>query len=138
MRKEVTMNPFRFNRLRTLEIFPVNTLYVTVDTDATTVTYGICPKIWKLLPCEGFILLNIANTVPTTATDAFLVNIDTCLTLSQANSTATTSTSARALLNGSGDQITNAEITTGNRYLVYFNKNTGVFQVVNHIVTAGA
>lgn len=130
------MNPF-VNRLRTVSIFPVNTLYVTVDTEATSVTYGICPKIWKALPCEGFILLNIVNTAPATATDAFLVNIDTCLTLSQVNS-STTSTNGRALLNGSGDQITNAEITAGNRYLVYFNKNTGVFQVTNHIVTATA
>ena len=128
------MNPF-VNRLRTVSIFPVNTLYVTVDTDATSVTYGICPKIWKALPCEGFILLNIANTVPATATDAFLVDIDTYLTLSQVNSTAT-STNGRALLNGSGDQITNADITAGNRYLIYFNKNTGVFQVTNHIVAA--
>ena len=95
------MNPF-VNRLRTVSIFPVNTLYVTVDTTTTVVTYGICPKIWKALPCEGFILLNIANTVPTTATDAYLVNIDTCLTLSQVNST-TASTSAKALLNGSGE-----------------------------------
>ena len=128
------MNPF-VNRLRTVSIFPVNSLYVTVDTAATTVTYGICPKIWKALPCEGFILLNITNTVPATATAAYLVNIDTCLTLSQVNS-ATTSTSAKALLNGSGEQTTNAEITVGNRYLIYYNKNSGVFQVTNHIVTA--
>lgn len=125
------MNPF-VNRLRTVSIFPVKTLYVTVDTTATTVTYGICPKIWKALPCEGFILLNIANTVPTTATDAYLVNIDTCLTLSQVNST-TASTNARALLNGAGDQMTNAEVTVGNRYLIYYNKNLGTFQVVNYI-----
>lgn len=125
------MNPF-VNRLRTVSIFPVNTLYVTVDTTTTVVTYGICPKIWKALPCEGFILLNIANTVPTTATDAYLVNIDTCLTLSQVNST-TASTNARALLNGAGDQMTNAEVTVGNRYLIYYNKNNGIFQVVNYI-----
>ena len=125
------MNPF-VNRLRTVSTFPVKTLYVTVDTTTTTVTYGICPKIWKALPCEGFILLNIANTVPTTATDAYLVNIDTCLTLSQVNST-TASTNARALLNGAGDQMTNAEVTVGNRYLVYYNKNLGTFQVVNYI-----
>lgn len=125
------MNPF-VNRLRTVSIFPVNTLYVTVDATTTVVTYGICPKIWKALPCEGFILLNIANTVPTTATDAYLVNIDTCLTLSQVNST-TASTNARALLNGAGDQMTNAEVTVGNRYLVYYNKNNGIFQVVNYI-----
>ena len=128
-------NPYNNRGLRVLYTFPVNTIYVTTDTTATTVTYGICPMVWKRLPCEGFLLLNIANNVPTTATDAYLVNIDTRLTVSQANST-TASTSAKALLNGSGDQITNAEITTGNRYLVYYNKNTGVFQVTNHIVTA--
>ena len=125
------MNPF-VNRLRTVSIFPVNTLYVTVDTTTTVVTYGICPKIWKALPCEGFILLNIANTVPTTATDTYLVNIDTYLTLSQVNST-TASTNAKALLNGAGDQMTNAEVTAGNRYLVYYNKTSGIFQVVNYI-----
>lgn len=131
MRKEVTMNPF-VNRLRTVSIFPVKTLYVTVDTTTSVVTYGICPKIWKALPCEGFILLNIANTVPATATDAFVVNIDTCLTLNQVNPT-TASTNARALINGAGDSITNAEITAGNRYLIYYNKNLGIFQVVNYI-----
>lgn len=136
MRKEVTMIPFRFNKLRTLDIFPANTTYVTVDTDNTSVTYGICPKVWKLLPCDGFILLNIANTVPATATDDYLVNIDPCLTTSQVNSVI--STNGRALLDGSGEQITNADITAGNRYLIYYNKNTGVFQVVNHIVTATA
>ena len=125
------MNPF-VNRLRTLSVFPVKTLYVTVDTEATLVTYGICPKIWKALPCDGFILLNIANTAPATATAAFTVNIDTCLTLSQINSTVA-STSARALINGAGDPMTNAEVTAGNRYLIYYNKNLGIFQVVNYI-----
>jgi hypothetical protein len=126
------MNPF-VNRLRTVSIFPVNTLYVTVDTTTTVVTYGICPKIWKALPCEGFILLNVTNTAPATAAATYLVNIDTSLTLTQANSITTSSTNGRALLNGAGDQMTNAEITAGNRYLVYYNKNQGIFQVVNHI-----
>ena len=130
------MNPF-VNRLRTVSIFPVKTLYVTVDTTTTVVTYGICPKIWKALPCEGFILLNIANTVPATATDAYTVNIDTCLTLSQVNST-TASTNARSLINGVGDAMTNAEIVAGNRSLIYYNKNLGIFQVVNYIPAAGA
>lgn len=125
------MNPF-VNRLRTLSVFPVKTLYVTVDTEATLVTYGICPKVWKALPCDGFILLNIANTAPATATATFTVNIDTCLTLSQVNSTVA-STSARAFINGAGDPMTNAEVTAGNRYLIYYNKNLGIFQVVNYI-----
>jgi hypothetical protein len=104
-----------------------------VDTDTTSISYGICPKIWKALPCEGFILLNVTNTAPATAAATYLVNIDTSLTLTQANSITTSSTNGRALLNGAGDQMTNAEITAGNRYLVYYNKNQGIFQVVNHI-----
>lgn len=43
-------------------------------------------------------------------------------------------TGAKALLNGSGAQMTNNEITTGNRYLIYYNKCDGIFQVINHIV----
>lgn len=31
--------------------------------------------------------------------------------------------------------LTNNEITTGNRYLIYYNKCDGIFQVINHIVT---
>ena len=48
--------------------------------------------------------------------------------------TVITSTGAKALLNGSGAQMTNNEITTGNRYLIYYNKCDGIFQVINHIV----
>lgn len=49
--------------------------------------------------------------------------------------TVITSTGAKALLNGSGTQMTNNEILTGNRYLIYYNKCDGIFQVINHIVT---
>ena len=48
--------------------------------------------------------------------------------------TTTTSTGARALINGSGDQMVTEEISTGNRYLIYYNKSNGTFQTVNHII----
>ena len=128
------MNPFRFNRLRTLSVFPVNTIYVVTDTTNDTVTYGICPKVWRLLPCEGIILLNITNTPPTAAADSSTVSIDTARTTNAVTNTTTTSTTAKVLLNGSGEQMVNEEVTTGNRYFIYYNKSTGVFQTVNHIV----
>lgn len=58
------------------------------------------------------------------------------LDIKQIDNTVTviTSTGAKALLNGSGTQMTNNEITTGNRYLIYYNKCDGIFQVINHIV----
>jgi hypothetical protein len=30
--------------------------------------------------------------------------------------------------------MTTEEISTGNRYLIYYDKRTGVFQTINHIV----
>lgn len=92
-----------FNSLRVLSVFPVRTLYVTSDSENDTVVYGICPKIWRRLPCEGIILLNIVNTPTTGVSDAALVSIDTSRLASQATSSSSTSTGARALLNGSGD-----------------------------------
>ena len=44
----------------------------------------------------------------------------------------------KALLNGSGDQMPTEEISTGNRYLIYYDKRTGVFQTINHIVVPAA
>lgn len=132
---------YPFNRVKTVDNFGIpvlKTIYVTTDTTTTSVTYGICPRLFRQLPCEGLFILNVVNTPPTTATAAFTVNIDPTLTASQANTTTTTTTSSsgRALLNGVGVQLTNANITTGNRYLVYFNKTTGTFQVINYVPAA--
>lgn len=125
------------NRVRTIDNFGIpslRTIYVTTDTTNNTVTYGICPRIWRQLPCEGMFLLNIVNTPATTVTAASLVSIDTTRTANQVSPTTTTSTGARALINGSGDQMVTEEISTGNRYLIYYNKSNGTFQTVNHII----
>lgn len=130
-------NPYS-NRVRTIDNFGIPTLkslYVTTDTTNNSVVYGICPKIWRQLPCEGMILLNISHTPASTVTAGSLVSIDPTRSSSQVSSTSTTtSTGARALLNGSGDQMVTEEISTGNRYLIYYNKSNGIFQTVNHIV----
>lgn len=49
-------NPYTFNRsrVRTIDNFGIpslRTIYVTTDTTNNTVTYGICPRIWRQLPC---------------------------------------------------------------------------------------
>lgn len=132
---------YPFNRVKTVDNFGIpvlKTIYVTTDTTTTSVTYGICPRLFRQLPCEGLFILNVVNTPPATAAGTYTVNIDPTLTASQANTTTTTTTSSsgRALLNGAGVQLTNANITTGNRYLVYFNKTTGTFQVINYVPAA--
>lgn len=54
------------------------------------------------------------------------------------NPTSVNTNSGKALLNGSGDQMPTEEISTGNKYLIYYDKRTGVFQTVNHIVAPAA
>lgn len=136
--------PFYYNRNRvnTVDNFGIpvlRTTYVTTDVTTTSVTYGVSPRFWKQLPCQGLFILHVVSTPATTAAATDTVFIDpTCFTqrLNDNTPTVITSTGAKALLNGSGTQMTNNEITTGNRYLIYYNKCQGVFQVINHIVTA--
>lgn len=132
------VNPYyNRSRVRTIDNFGIpslRTIYVTTDTTNNTVTYGICPRIWRQMPCEGLFLLNIVNTPATTVTAGSLVSIDTTRMASQVSTTTTTSTGARALVNGSGNQMATEDISTGNRYLIYYNKVNGIFQTINHIV----
>lgn len=130
--------PFFYNRTNNLGIPVLRTTYVTTDTTTTSVTYGICYKIWRQLPCQGLFILHVTSTPASTATATDTVFIDPTRFTQRLNDntpTVITSTGAKALLNGSGTQMTNNEITTGNRYLIYYNKCQGVFQVINHIVT---
>ena len=132
-------NPYMFNsRVRTIDNFGIpvlKTIYVITDTTNSTVTYGICPRVWRQLPCEGMFLLNITHTPASTVTAESLVSIDpTRLAAQTTSSTTTTSTGAKALINGSGTQMATEEISTCNRYLIYYNKSNGTFQTVNHIV----
>lgn len=129
-------NPYN-NRVKTIDSFGipvVKSIYVTTDTTNNEVTYGICPRIWRQLPCEGMLLLNISHTPASTVTAASVVSIDPTKSSSQANTPTTTSTGSKPLLNGSGDQMVTEEISAGNRYLIYYNKSNGTFQTVNHIV----
>lgn len=119
--------------------YGLDTIFSNVDTTNNTVTYGICPFQWRQLPCRGLILLNINHTA-TGATEGSLVSVATSVSSSQvsSNPTSVNTNSGKALLNGSGDQMPTEEISTGNKYLIYYDKRTGVFQTVNHIVAPAA
>lgn len=111
--------------------------YVTSDVENSSVTYGICPKIWRQLPCEGIFLLNVTHVPSSTIPAGALVSIDPTRSSSSTTS-SNTSSGAKPLINGSGDQMPTEEVSNGNRYFVYYNKNNGIFQIVNHIVTPAA
>lgn len=148
-RKEVIMYPFynfgygfpRRNNVQRLDragIPVVRTIYVTTDTEANQVTYGLCPYQWRQLPNEGVLLLNVQHA-PAAGTPAEApILIDPTHTSSNANTSSNISAGGKQLINGSGEQMVNQEVTVGNKYFVYYNKCNGVFQVVNHIVTPTA
>ena len=118
-------NPYRVRRIDQGGIPTLDTIFSNVQ--------------WRQLPCRGLILLNINHTA-TGATEGSLVSIATAVSSSQASSnpTSVNTNSGKALLNGSGDQMPTEEISTGNKYLIYYDKRTGVFQTVNHIVAPAA
>ena len=114
------------------------TIYVTTDTEANQVTQGLCPYQWRQLPNEGILLLNVQHTPSSsTAADAAIL-IDPTHTTSSVNTVSNVSAGGKQLVNGSGDQMVNQEVTVGNKYFIYYNKCNGIFQVVNHIVTPAA
>lgn len=84
-------------------------------------------------------LMQILLTI-TGATEGSLVSVATSVSSSQvsSNPTSVNTNSGKALLNGSGDQMPTEEISTGNKYLIYYDKRTGVFQTINHIVAPAA
>lgn len=129
-------NPYRVRRIDQGGIPTLDTIFSNVDTTNNTVTYGICPFQWRQLPCRGLILLNINHTA-TGATEGSLVSVATSVSSSQvsSNPTSVNTNSGKALLNGSGDQMPTEEISTGNKYLIYYDKRTGVFQTINHKVS---
>ncbi len=124
----------RVHRLDRAGIPVMQTIYVTTSANNDQVTYGICPILWRQLPNEGIMLLNIQHSPSSTATAEASVLIDPTTTTSRASNSSNVSAGGKALLNGSGEQMINEEITAGNRYFIYYNKCNGTFQTVNHIV----
>ena len=107
----------------------IRTTAVTTDTTNSAVIYDIDCRRFYSLPNEGLMLLYVSQA-PATGSDAFLVSISARRTVS---GTGTITSANIPLVNGSGTQMTSAEITQGNRYIIYYNKCQGIFQVVNYI-----
>lgn len=139
-RKEAIMYPFNnfnrnFRRVDRFGIPVIPTTYAATSTANDQVTYGICPIIWRQLPSEGIFLMSVEHTPVSTTEASATVAVDPTRASAASNSNVNSST-GKQLLNGSGEQMINSEVSTGNKYLVYYNKCCGTFQVMNHIVAA--
>lgn len=100
---------------------------ISVTTTGSIVTYQLCPWRFKQLCNEGLMLLRISQ-IPSAGAGsaAFTVSLET-------SSNPQTGSTGTPLLDGAGNVITSNKVVNGNYLLIYFNKNQGIFQVVNDI-----
>ena len=73
------LNYFNRGRVRTVDNYGIPVLrtnYVTTDTTTTSVTYGVCPRLWRQLPCQGLFILHVTSTPASAATPTDLVFLD--------------------------------------------------------------
>lgn len=91
------LNYFNRGRVRTVDNYGIPVLrtnYVTTDTTTTSVTYGVCPRLWRQLPCQGLFILHVTSTPASAATPTDLVFLDpTSFTNRQIDNTTTVITS---------------------------------------------
>lgn len=126
-----------FNKSNVVDRFGIpvlRTISVATDTTNKVVTYGVCPKLFNQLPSQGLFLLHIVNE-PAGTTTGFNVNLNGSCIPTVTTDTTTIITGARPLVDGSGNQVTSQTVTSPNRYLVYYDKCNGVFQLVNYITS---
>lgn len=116
-------------------IFSVSTARVTTDTPNTSVIYDLDQCQFNSLPSRGLMLLHVRQA-PATGSDAFLVSVSVCRTVASGTGVITTSNSP--LVNARLEQVASSEIVLGSRYLIYFDKCQGLFEIVNAITVPAA
>lgn len=109
---------------------PLSAKNVVVTT--TNTIFGINPRVWLSLPCEGLLLLKIRQVVPTTG-EALPVQIAV-----PANSTVSTvgddtccPVTGVAVVNPINVAVTGAAMVNNTERLVYFNKVRGVLRLMD-------
>ena len=118
-------------------LYEMVTKNVIVST--TNTIFGINPRAWIALPCEGLILLKIRQVVPT-AGSALPVQIAV-----PANSTVSTvgadtccSVTGVNVVNPINVAVTGAAMVNGTERLLYFNKVRGVLRLMDCWVPVAA
>lgn len=118
-------------------LYEMVTKNVIVST--TNTIFGINPRAWIALPCEGLILLKIRQVVPT-AGSALPVQIAV-----PANSTVSTvgadtccSVTGVNVVNPINVAVTGAAMVNGTERLLYFNKVRGVLRLMDCCVPVAA
>lgn len=118
-------------------LYEMVTKNVIVST--TNTVFGINPRAWIALPCEGLILLKIRQVVPTAGSalpvqiavpansTVSTVGADTCCPVTGVN-----------VVNPINVAVTGAAMVNGTERLLYFNKVRGVLRLMDCCVPVAA
>lgn len=107
-------------------LYELVTKNVVVTT--TNTIFGINPRIWLSLPCEGLLLLKIRQVVPTTGeTLPVQIAIPANSTVSTVGDDTCCPVTGVAVVNPINVAVTGAAMVNNTERLVYFNKVRGVF-----------
>lgn len=108
--------------------------------NGTNALFGIDPRVWRRLPCEGIALLKVRQTIPATAnglTVAIAVPTDSTVT-TVGDGTASSAVTSIVLEDVTGATFTGQAFPTGTERLVYFNKLRGVIRTMDCCRNAAA
>ena len=110
-------------------LYELVTKNVVVTT--TNTIFGINPRIWLSLPCEGLLLLKIRQVVPTTGeTLPVQIAIPANSTVSTVGDDTCCPVTGVAVVNPINVAVTGAAMVNNTERLVYFNKVRGVLRLM--------
>lgn len=111
-------------------LYELVTKNVVVTT--TNTIFGINPRIWLSLPCEGLLLLKIRQVVPTTGeTLPVQIAIPANSTVSTVGDDTCCPVTGVAVANPINVAVTGAAMVNNTERLVYFNKVRGVLRLMD-------
>ena len=115
-----------------LEKLPVYKLCTNGFIDnGTNALFGIDPRVWRSLPCEGLALLKVRQAIPATANGLVVaIAVPTDSTVTTVGDSVST-VSSIPVTNVAGETYTGQEFPTNTERLVYFNKGQGVIRTLD-------
>lgn len=118
-------------------LYELVTKNVVVTT--TNTIFGINPRIWLSLPCEGLLLLKIRQVVPTTGeTLPVQIAVPANSTVSTVGDDTCCPVTGVAVVNPINVAVTGAAMVNNTERLVYFNKVRGVLRLMDCCVPTTA
>lgn len=100
--------------------------------NGTNALFGIDPRTWTCLPCEGLVLIKFRQDIPTSANALpVALAVPTCGTVTTVSDGSFNTVSSIEFTTIPGGTITGADFITNTERLAYFNKARGILRLLS-------